>query len=103
MDEEIRLRTDPAARLTAIADHLERAKQLERIADNLATAGQVRHSDALKARYCSVMKLVSGLRRSQGTRLAQTSARTHNIRDSLLLSPASRGAASRINGIRDEG
>lgn len=51
MDEELRLRTDPAARLTAIADHLERAKRLEQITDNLARAGRVRHTDALKARY----------------------------------------------------
>ena len=51
MDDELRLRTNPAARLTAIADHLERTKRLEQIADNLARAGQLRHSDALKARY----------------------------------------------------
>jgi hypothetical protein len=51
MDEEVLLRTDPAARLTAIADHLERTRRLEQFADNLARAGQARHSDALKARY----------------------------------------------------
>ena len=51
MDEELRLRTDPAARLAAIADHLERAKRLEQFADNPARTGQTRQSDALKARY----------------------------------------------------
>ena len=51
MDEELRLQTDPAARLIVIADHLERAKRLEQITNNLAKAGQCRHSDALKARY----------------------------------------------------
>ncbi len=51
MDEELRLHADPAAKLTAIADHLERVKRLEEIADNYARAGQGRHCDALKARY----------------------------------------------------
>jgi hypothetical protein len=51
MDEELRLRTDPVARLAAIADHLERTKRLEQMADNLARSGHLRHSDALKVRY----------------------------------------------------
>ncbi len=51
MDQELRLRIDPAARLAAIADHLERTRRLEQIAQNLAGSGQLRHADELKAKY----------------------------------------------------
>ncbi len=51
MDEELRLAADPAARLAAIAAHLERLRQVEQIAQAHKESARGTEVDVLKARY----------------------------------------------------
>ncbi len=51
MDEELRLATDPAARLAAITAHLERVRSIEQIAKARKESARGTDVDILKARY----------------------------------------------------
>ncbi len=51
MEEQLRLTPKPADKLVLVQAHLERAKRLEKIADQYAKTGQGLVADSLKAKY----------------------------------------------------
>jgi hypothetical protein len=51
MDEELRLAADQAARLAAIAAHLDRVRSIEKVAESRKAAARGTEVDVLKARY----------------------------------------------------